>query len=75
MDSIYDDFLDRLNKSGSFYLRQEWMNNACYRMRGNEIANSVEIVVDRQHIQHSNVDWDGYIGSIWRDVRGVRADL
>jgi hypothetical protein len=70
MDSIYDDFMDRLNLRD--HLAPPGMDEQfSYRMREGTRLPILEIVVDRQHIQHSNVDWDGYIGSIEEMLEGL----
>lgn len=70
MDSIYDDFLDRLNRRD--HLAPPGMDEQfSYRMREGTRLPILEIIVDRQHIQHSNVDWDGYIGSIEEMLEGL----
>ena len=70
MDSIYHDFLERLNLRD--HLAPSGMDDQfSYRMREGTGLPILEIVVDRQLIQHSNVDWDGYIGSIEEMLGGV----
>jgi hypothetical protein len=70
MASIYDDFLDRLNLRD--HLAPPGMDGQfSYRMREGTRLPILQIVVDRQHIQHSNVDWDGYIGSIEEMLGGL----